>query len=320
MTFQPLTDDIDEADSDDRSQRSDRLSPSRAIPIQRRPDAHRTRSHSSTIDPDAMSISVPRSTLDVHMASVSSSPNVQYLRPVEFVSSSLGRVPENALGLRTAEPVRVSPTAMTPEMKEQQERQMRLAQLRDVLGDPGSSPGASLSRKPTLSDGGSDRARPLASSGLSSTRTPSPVSSTSHSQSLSSLEKEQAALSHKQPLLQRPPVSSASAAALQHQQRTRASSSASVTAAPGHPAASSLTHATATRDGDPVPLLHAIYAAPAPSPVPSPARPAQPRRQSTDTASLSKGKAAAMGIPPAGPYQSGLTRSMRAMQEAPRVS
>ncbi|KAI0371938.1 hypothetical protein BV20DRAFT_131497 [Pilatotrama ljubarskyi] len=318
MTFQPLTDDIDEADDDDRSHRSDRLSPSHAIPIQRRPE-YRTRSHSSNLDPDAMSISVPRSTLDVHMASVSSSPNVQYSRPVEFVSSSLGRVPENALGLRTAESIRTSPVVVTPEMKEQQERQMRLAQLRDVLGDPGSSPGASLSRKPTLSETTSDRARPLAPSGLSSTRTPSPVSSTSHSQSLSSLEKEQAALSQKQPLLQRP-VCSASVAAFQHQQRTRASSNASVTPAPGTPATSSLSHATPTRDGDTAPLLHQIYAAPLPSPAPSPARPTQPRRQSTDTASLSKGKSAAMGMAPAGTYQSGLTRSMRAMQEAQRVS
>lgn len=318
MTFQPLTDDIDEAADDDRSLTSSRLSAPRAIPIQSKSPSYRSQTQPSA-DPDAMAISVPRSTLDVHMASVSSSPNVSTMhyssRPVEFVSNSVGRVPENALGLRTAEPVRMSPTTISPEVREQQERRERLAQLKEVLNDPAPSPRSSLSRKPTLSDAGSDRSRPIAPSGLSSTRTPSPVSSTSHSYSASTLEREYA-LRHQ--LLEpraEPRISSASAAALEHQQRTRASSTASTTAAP---APSSLTHATATRDRDPAPPMHAIYA-PAPPPA-SPARPVQARRQSTDTASISKGKAAAMGLTPAGSYPSGLTRSMRAMQEAPRVS
>ncbi|OJT07075.1 hypothetical protein TRAPUB_2107 [Trametes pubescens] len=317
MTFQPLTDDIDEAADDDRSMRSSRLSAPRAIPIQSKSPSYRSQPH-PTADPDAMAISVPRSTMDVHMASVSSSPNVSTMhyssRPVEFVSNSVGRVPENALGLRTVDPVRMSPTTINPEVREQQERRERLAQLKEVLNDPVPSPRSSLSRKPTLSDA-SDRSRSVAPSGLSSTRTPSPVSSTSHSYSASTLDKEYA-LRHQ--LLEpraEPRISSASAAALEHQQRTRASSTASTTAAP---APSSLTHATATRDRDPAPPMHAIYA-PAPPPA-SPARPVQPRRQSTDTTSISKGKASAMGLGPAGSYPSGLTRSMRAMQEAPRVS
>ncbi|KAI0826628.1 hypothetical protein BC628DRAFT_245522 [Trametes gibbosa] len=316
MTFQPLTDDLDGASDDDRCHKSSSslLSAPRAIPIQSKSPSYRSRSHSSTsMDPDAMSISVPRSMLDVHMASVSSSPNVPVMqyssRPVEFVSNSVGRVPENALGLRTVEPVRMSPTTISPEMREQQERRERLAQLKEVLNDPVPSPGVGLSRKPTLSDA-SDRARPTVPGGLSSTRTPSPVSSTSHPYSASSLEKEHGVSTHR---LQ-PPISSASAAALQHE-RARASSTASMTATPS-PAP--LNHATATRDRDPAPPLHAIYA-PAPPPA-SPARPTQVRRQSTDTGLLSKGKSTSMGLSPAGSYQSGLTRSMRAMQEAPRVS
>ncbi|KAI8970582.1 hypothetical protein BD414DRAFT_252838 [Trametes punicea] len=322
MTFQPLTDDLDEAVSDDGSHRSARVSPTRAIPIQSRPDARRSRSHSSVLnasDPDAMSISIPRSSLDVHMASVSSSPNVSVLqyvsRPVEFVSSSLGRVPENALGLRTVEPIRTSPMSISIETVEQQEQQKRLAMLREVLADNTTPPSTSLSRKPTVSDVSSDRSRPLVSSGMSSTRTSSPVSSTSHSYSASSLDNSVSSQRHQ--LLQPPSaISCASIAAMEHQQRTRASSTASATAAPP---ASSLTHATATRDRDTAPPLHAIYA-PAPPPAPTPSRPTQSRRQSTDTSSISKGKATMMGIAPAGPYQSGLTRTMRAMQDAPRVS
>ncbi|KAI0674289.1 hypothetical protein C8Q78DRAFT_584975 [Trametes maxima] len=320
MTFQPLTDDLDEPVDDDRSQRSGRVSVPRAIPNQAKSESRRSRTNSSgthSSDSDAMSISVPRNTIDVHMASISSSPAVQYtLRPVEFVSNSVGRVAENALGLRTAEPVTMSPSPLSPEMKEHEER---LAQLRDVLQDPMSSPAASLSRKSTLSGGGSDRARPIVPGGMSSTRTPSPVSSTSHSYSASSFEKEYGLPSHKHQLLQPPlqsgaAISCASRAALEHQQRTRASSTASSTAAP---ISSTLTHGTPTRD--PTPPMHAIYV-PAPPPASSPVRSTQSRRQSTDTMSISKGKASTMGLAPAGSYPSALTRSIRAMQEIPRVS
>ncbi|KAI0777676.1 hypothetical protein BD413DRAFT_186510 [Trametes elegans] len=305
MTFQPLTDDLDEAADDDATQRSHRIASSRAIPILPRSESYRSRNQASGLnlsDPDAMSISVPRSTLDVHMASVSSSPNVstiQYAsRPVEFVSNSVGRVPENALGLRTAEPVSHG---------EHDHHQQRLATLRDVLSDP-TSPSSSLSRKSTLSDV-SERSRPVMPSGISSTRTPSPVSSASHSYP-SSMDKEYVTTSHRQ----QPVISSASAAALEHQQRTRASSTASATTG----APSPLPHAL--RDRDPAPPIHAIYA-PAPPPMPSPGRPIQGRRQTPDTASISKGKASSMGIASTGAYQSGLTRSLqRAMQDAPRVS
>ncbi|KAH9896859.1 hypothetical protein C8Q73DRAFT_429789 [Cubamyces lactineus] len=319
MTFQPLTDDIDEAFDDDAGHRFGGAPASRAIPIRANDNPPRSRSHSSGMnfaDPDAMSISVPRGTLDVHMASVSSSPSVstmQYsLRPVEFVSSSL-RVPENALGLRTAEPIRTSPTTMNPEIMEHQERTKRLAMLREVLTDS-SSPATSLSRKPTISDASPDRARPSAPTGMTSTRTPSPVSSASQSYSMSSVDSSGTTQRH---YLLQPGISSASMAAMEHQQRTRASSTASTTPAPSAP---SVAHASTTRDRDTTPPVHAIYA-PAPPPAPSPSRPPpQPRRQSTEPASISKGKAAIMGIGPTGPYQSGLTRSMRAMQEAPRVS
>ncbi|KAI0646299.1 hypothetical protein C8Q79DRAFT_659391 [Trametes meyenii] len=323
MTFQPLTDDLDEPVDDDRSQRSDRVSAPRAIPNQAKSESRRSRTNSSgthNSDHDAMSISVPRNTIDVHMASVSSSPNIQYaLRPVEFVSNSVGRVPENALGLRTAEPVTMSPSPLSPEMKEHEER---LAQLRDVLQDPMSSPATSLSRKSTLSGGGADRARPIVPGGMTSTRTPSPVSSTSHTYSASSFEKEYVLSSHRHQLLQPPPppsgaaISCASRAALEHQQRTRASSTASSTATP---VSSTLTHATPTREREPTPPMHAIYS-PAPPPASSPARSTQSRRQSTDTPSFSKSKASMMGLAPVGSYPSGLTRSIRAMQEPPRVS
>ncbi|KAI0323349.1 hypothetical protein GY45DRAFT_1376390 [Cubamyces sp. BRFM 1775] len=316
MTFQPLTDDIDEAIDDDAGHRLCSAPTSRAIPIQVDSNPPRSRSHSSGLnfaDPDAMSISVPRSTLDVHMASVSSSPNVstmQYsLRPVEFVSSSL-RVPENALGLRTAEPIRTSPTTMNSDMMEYQERTKRLAILKEVLTDS-PSPASSLSRRPTISDVGPDRARAAAPTRMISTRTPSPVSSASQSYSMSSVDGSGTTQRH---YLLQPGISSASMAAMEHQQRTRASSTASTTPAP------SVAHAPTTRDRDTTPPMHTIYA-PAPPPAPSPSRPPpQPRRQSTEPASISKGKAALMGIVPTGPYQSGLTRSMRAMQEAPRVS
>ncbi|CDO70090.1 hypothetical protein BN946_scf184806.g17 [Trametes cinnabarina] len=318
LTFQPLTDDIDEAAHDGTNYRS-HISSSRAISIQPKPDAPRFRSHSSMLsaaDPDAMAISLPRSTLDVHMASVSSSPlvsSVQYsLRPAEFVSSSLGRVPENALGLRTVEPVRMSPSTTTQEALQRQ----WVAQLNDVLTDHITPSSTSLSRKPTLSDAGSDRSAPNVPGGISSTRTPSPVSTTSMSHSASSVEKEYSALTQRPQYLSAKPVSSASKAAMEHQQRTRASSTASATAAPP---VSPYPPVSSTRDRDAAPPVHAIYA-PAPPQAPSPSRPPQPRRQMTEPVSISKGKASAMGLAPPGTYQSGLTRSMRAMQEAPRVS
>ncbi|OSD08006.1 hypothetical protein PYCCODRAFT_377333 [Trametes coccinea BRFM310] len=138
LTFEPLTDDLDEPEYDDRRYRDSNVSASRAIPIQpSNAEAPRSRSHSSMLaaaDPDAMAISLPRNTLDVHMASVSSSPmvsTVQYSsRPAEFISSSLGRVPENALGLRAASPSEISPSAVDHELLEQQRRaQLRLGSL-----------------------------------------------------------------------------------------------------------------------------------------------------------------------------------------------
>lgn len=347
MAFLPLTDDLDDPIDDDRTHvRSNPISissASRSKSFKSRSDLHRdrTRSNSSLLtrpDPDAMSISVPRSNLDAHMSSPSTSPNgtgSQYgLRPAEFVSTSVGRVPENMLGLQ-ADPSRVSPPATDLELKEQQKKMV--AALHDVLKDPNQGIPIKSPRKSSLSTGSDrdrDRVRAAVPSAMSSTRTPSPVSSTSQSYTSSTMEREYGPAPSKHQHLAVPtptPISCASHAAAERE-RARASSVNSQNAPSAlpqppsvpshHPttmSSTSLSHVTATRD----PPLHAIYG-------PSPQlRPPHSRRQSNDpssaalsniSGSISKGKASAMSIAPNVPYASGLTRSMRAMQEAPRVS
>ena len=317
--FAPLTDDIDDTIDDDRSRVSNGVSissASQSIPIKSRSD-YRTRSNSSLLsrpDPDAMSISVPRSMLDVHMSGSSTSPKaapIHYnLRPVEFVSNSVGRVPENALGLR-ADPT----LAYDPELKEQQERRERLAQLRDVLHDPYSS--GMHTRKPSLSE---DRARSMYPTAMSSTRTPSPTS-----QSHAHTPERDYPAPYKHQLLGVPtPISVASTAAAERE-RARASSvnsqnapSSSASTMPSTPAvgpspaplltSSLLSHVAATRE----PPLHQLY----PTSSQGQPRPLSTRRDSASSVSgsISRGKASTMG------YQSGLSRSMRVQAEAPRVS
>ncbi|KAI0717404.1 hypothetical protein C8T65DRAFT_116229 [Cerioporus squamosus] len=326
--FNPLADDPDDS-SDEALEKGNSMltsSTSRSIPIKHRSDLHRDRSRSnvsllSRPDPDAMSISVPRNNVDVHMAGSSVSPNgpaFQYgSRPKEFVPSSLERLPENALGLR-ADLSRPALTDVDPELRVRQ-----LAQLHDVLKDPTSSTSAKSPRKPSVSDGYEReraRARVAVSSAMSSTRTPSPVSSTSQSYSSSHMEKEYSSTHHKPNATV---ISSASSAAAERE-RARASSVNSQNAPsappppssvpPHHPAVSvpsttSLSHITAMRD----PPLHALYAPQMQSQ--SAPRPAQTRRQSNDShslsGSLSKGRTSALGVVPPQRYPSNLTRAMQ---------
>ena len=365
MAFLPLTDELDDPIDDDRSHSGSNpisiSSASRSIPIKSRSDSHRdrTRSNSSLLarpDPDAMSVSVPRSNLDVHMSSCSTSPTAnapQYgPRPAEYVASSLGRVPDNMLGLQ-ADPARVSPPASASNIKFDEQHQKKLVStLHDLLRYPQPSPMTKSPRKSSLSNGSDrdrdrdrDRARAAVPSTISSTRTPSPVSSTSQSYTSSSMEKEFGPGPYKHQLLGVPtptPISCASHAAAERE-RARASSvnSQNAPSAPPQPpsvpphhlapaiSSTSLSHVTATRDRENNTPMHPIYAAAAPQAQPQ-SRPPHARRQSTDTqsamsnlsssGSISKGKASSMGIVPPAAYASGLTRTMRAMQEAPRVS
>ena len=353
MTFLPLSDDAEDASDDDRARPGPPISSaSRSIPIKSRSDSHRPRSNSSLLsrpDSDAMSISAPRSTLDVHMASVSASPSGSSmnsgLRPAPEYSSGLfgGGVGENMLGLR-ADPSRVSPSSIDSDRKELQERKQRLATLDRLLdrGAPQTPHSVMSPRKDSVSDG-ADRPLPANPRAGSATRTPSPVSSTSQSYSSSTMEKEFTAAPPYRPQLLGP-VSSASSAAAERE-RARASSVNSQHPPPVIPPPPSsmssqypsntayVSHLTATRDrdaGTPVYPTYGPQPQPQPQPTPSPlqSRPPHSRRQSNDVhpsmsgnlGSLSRGRSINLGIVPPASYASGLTRSIRAMQEAPRVS
>ena len=353
MTFLPLSDDAEDASDDDRARPGPPISSaSRSIPIKSRSDSHRPRSNSSLLsrpDSDAMSISAPRSTLDVHMASVSASPSGSSmnsgLRPAPEYSSGLfgGGVGENMLGLR-ADPSRVSPSSIDSDRKELQERKQRLATLDRLLdrSAPQTPHSVMSPRKDSVSDG-ADRPLPANPRAGSATRTPSPVSSTSQSYSSSTMEKEFTAAPPYRPQLLGP-VSSASSAAAERE-RARASSVNSQHPPPvippppssmssQHPSNTAyVSHLTATRDrdaGTPVYPTYGPQPQPQPQPTPSPlqSRPPHSRRQSNDVhpsmsgnlGSLSRGRSINLGIVPPASYASGLTRSIRAMQEAPRVS
>ncbi|TBU23938.1 hypothetical protein BD311DRAFT_45974 [Dichomitus squalens] len=347
MAFMPLSD--EDASDDDRSRPGPPISSaSRSIPIKSKSDSHRARSGSSLLsrpDLDVTSSSVPRSSLDVHMGSVSASPSTSSMnygsRPAldHAPGSYRSAVGENMLGLR-ADPSHVSPSSIDSDLKENQERKQRLAVLDKILDRGAGQPAYSVKspHKDSLSDG-SERPLPANPSTVSSTRTPSPISSTPHSYSSSTMEKELGGAPPFRPLLG--PVSSASSAAAERE-RARASSVNSQNAPPVippppssmsvHPAPSPntsihLSHVTATRDG--ATPVHPVYGPhPQPTPVPQQSRPSQSRRQSTDvyppmsanTGSLSRGRSTNLGIVPPSGYTSGLTRSIRAMQEAPRVS
>ena len=348
MAFLPLSDDAEDASDDDRSRTGPPISSaSRSIPIKSKSGSHRARSNSSLLsrpDSDAMSISAPRSTLDVHMASVSASPSGSSmnsgLRPAaEYASSSFGGgVGENVLGLR-ADPSRVSPSSVDSELKERQERKQRLATLDRILdrGTPQPAHSVMAPRKDSVSDG-PDRPLPANPRAGSATRTPSPVSSASQSYSSSTMEREfNAAPPYRPPLLG--PVSSASSAAAERE-RARASSVNSQNPPPVIPPPPSsmsqyppttthISHLTATRDREAATPVYPTYGPPPrPTPVPSQLRPPHSRRQSNDVhpsasgtlGSLSRGRSINLGIMPPASYTSGLTRSMRAMQEPPRVS
>ncbi len=296
-----------------------RSTSARSIPIKQRSDSHRDRPRSNTSllsrpDPDAMSISVPRTNFDVHMGGCSVSPDglaFQYgSRPRESVTNSLERLPENALGLR-ADLTR-PPLTGTESVRK----------LHDLLTDPPRSTPANSPRKSSVSDAERERARARAAvpGAMSSTRTPSPVSSTSQSYSSSHMEKEHSSTPHKP----NPTAISSASSAAAERERARASSVNSQNApsapappssvppqyhAPPAPSTILLSHITVTRD----PPLHALYAPQVQTQ--SAPRPAQTRRQSNDShslsGSLSKGRASALGIGPPQRYPSNLTRAMQ---------
>ncbi|PIL27498.1 hypothetical protein GSI_10649 [Ganoderma sinense ZZ0214-1] len=350
MAFLPLSDDAEDASDDDRVRPGPPISSaSRSIPIKSRSDSHRPRSNSSLLsrpDSDAMSISAPRSTLDVHMASVSASPSGSSmnsgLRPApEYSPGSFGGgVGENMLGLR-ADPSRVSPSSIDSDLKERQERKQRLAALDRILdrGTPQTPHSVMSPRKNSVSDG-ADRPPPANPRAGSATRTPSPVSSASQSYSSSTMEKEVTAAPPYRPQLLGP-VSSASSAAAERE-RARASSVSqnpppvippppSSLSSQHPPSTTHISHLTATRDRDAGTPVYPTYGPqPQPQPTPSPlqSRPPHSRRQSNDVhpsmsgnlGSLSRGRSINLGIVQPASYASGLTRSIRAMQEPPRVS
>jgi len=220
---------------------------------------------------DPMSRSLPRSSLDVHMASCSSSPNVSMLHPVtrewqsDGISGSLNGSQEGGLGPHIANSRRpsVSPHGERRDQEGQHERWR--AQLRDLLDDPSSpSPIRGADSKESGSRAVSDStARCSVSDSMSSTITSSLTSS--------------------KPCLQRSNTISRASTAAMAAERARASA---MNASPTSP------YAASTKDRDMLP--------PSQSPMHLQSRPPYSRTMSTESL---RGKTSTTTA-------SGLTRSL----------
>ncbi|KAI0929400.1 hypothetical protein AcW1_009912 [Taiwanofungus camphoratus] len=312
-TFRPLTDDMDDRDDDDdnKSQKSGTnpylLRTIQPIPI--KSNLHRMPSNSSLLsryDADVSWRSVPRGSLDVHMASCSSSPNISIISPStcghgDVLSSSVRSSHEGALGLRMDDFRRTSAGSHSdscdPEVEEQ--RQRLRVQLRDLLDDP------SLKTRRHFDSGSEILKEPSAPQSTPAPRNPSPVSpSTAASVSASAsavLAPPLPGCTQHQPLQRSNTISRASTAALAAE-RARASAMHPATSATSQ---TSAPRAAATKDYE----LMLPPPPPPPSQPHSQTRPQYSRRQSIDSLKSKSATATA----------SGLTRSLWAMQEAQRV-
>ncbi|CCL99508.1 uncharacterized protein FIBRA_01526 [Fibroporia radiculosa] len=149
-TFRASLDDMDDKDSDGHVQKeSNNPYLRRSIqPIPIKPSLNRMASNTSLLSrfEEPMSRSVPRGSLDVHMASCSSSPSVLTLqaaareRQNDILSDSLSGMQENVLGLRIPGSRRPSVSSQADPRDPEEQRGRWVAQLREILNDPVPSP------------------------------------------------------------------------------------------------------------------------------------------------------------------------------------
>lgn len=295
--FRPLTDDMDDREEEhDVGYKKNSMDPYmiRSIdPIPIKPSIYRMPSNSSLLDRPEMDIisrSMPRSSLDVHMASCSSSPNVSNLHRHTSMKAAYPWAERER-------PRRTSAESQGENRDNEEQRNRWLAQLHDLLDSPkpacvhGSR--RNIPVEPEVSKHDIDDDSLSKPGSLAIPRNPSPVSPAS-----SSLVS--ATSMHPPPLPGAPtPICRASTAAAERERLLAASKIPPSTIHATSP--TSVSHATAVRDRDRTEAHH-----PTPSQAPySQSRPTQSRRQSTDGA---KGKLAASTA-------SNLTRSLWAMQE-----
>ncbi|KAI0087193.1 hypothetical protein BDY19DRAFT_307190 [Irpex rosettiformis] len=290
--FRPLT--AEESDVEDLKSMKPNPYLLRSIdPISIKPSVHRMNSNSSLLsrnDPEsAFSRSIPRSSVDVHMASCSSSPNTpQHISrerddPMIFNDGSR---PRRLSGDRN----KASTTFNSQPCDTETQHDRWRAQLHDILETPQLSKLDSLLRSPE-SPAGRRRVSPEPSAPV--TRTTSPTSSASSSASSQHIQSSG---------LLRPPLSRASTAAMQAERELRARSNSL------KETSTSSTSSSALRDRD----TYSYSQPPAPQPSSTPNN-YYPRRGSIGNSS--------MRARPTAPTQpSGLTRSMWGMQDPPRVS
>ncbi|KAI0685364.1 hypothetical protein BC835DRAFT_526699 [Cytidiella melzeri] len=262
-------------------------------PIAIKPPVHRMNSSSSLLsrhDSDStLPRSIPRSSVDIHMASCSSSPNTpQYLsrdRDDPMNASEVSR-PKKLSGDRN----KASATSCTGQGDAEMQQDRWRAQLHHILETPQMSKlDANMLRSPMRQHTSPQPSAPI-------TRTTSPTSSASSSASSA------ASSSSSQPIqnsgLLRPPLSRASTAAMQAERERARTTSLKETPTPSN------TY-SAAKDRD----IHYQSQASAMAPPPMPSQ-YYPRRSSV---SSTRGK-------PMGPPQpSGLSRNMWAMQDPQRT-
>lgn len=288
--FRPLT--ADESDVEDLKSRRTNPYLRRSIdPINIRPPVHRMNSNTSLLsrhDSDAsMSRSIPRSSVDVHMASCSSSPTTSRDDPMSSYMSSNG-----SRTSRTTEPPKAS--ALTHEEEAMHERWR--AQLHQVLETP-------QAREAPLKPSETRPRQISPDSSLPATRAASPTSSASSSVSMAPPPNPTNSVSTSSLLRApdvRPPLSRASTAAMQaERERARSISSREPTRTTSPTAHTS----HSTRD---IPSYQT-----APTTAPSAPSNSQYYARRPSVSSVRK---------PAPAIPSGLTRSMWAMQEPQRAS
>lgn len=148
--FRPLTDDVDDRDIDEVPARRqcDNSSLRAPQPIPIKSSIQRMASNASLLSrhDDPMGRSIPHGSVDVHMASCSSSPSVTTMhaaardRLKDGISGSPAVVSESALGLRSAGSRRPSIGSQTSSFDQEEQGLRWRAQLRELLNDPSPSP------------------------------------------------------------------------------------------------------------------------------------------------------------------------------------
>lgn len=236
QTFRALT--AEDSDIEDlKAKRANAFMRRSIDPIQIRPSLHRMNSNNSVRDQDVtMARSIPRGSVDVHMASCSSSPNTSF----QYTPRERGDDPTSSSPLTARSSARrPSVSSSSSQAREQEELQERLRaqQLRELLELPhltqmdatNESYRPSKSHSPESSGQVSRNSSPVSHSSGSAMGPPShPIQNT---------------------LLQRPALSRASTAAAMQAERERARSLTSKESSTPS-AASQATAAAAARDRD----------------------------------------------------------------------